>query len=178
MFAGRLERQKNVELLLDAFADLSAERSDVALVILGDGDLRAGLEARAEELGLSSTVSFTGRIENAIDYLAAGDAFVLPSIAEGLSNALLEAMSLGAISIASRVSGSVDVIAPQKNGILFDAGSKDGLLAAMRSALNLSPEARQNMSAAAERTVKSDYTMDSVRSRYEALYRDMTAQRQ
>lgn len=94
--AGRLSRQKNYALLIDAFARLRAART-ARLVILGEGSdkARQGLMSRAEALGVAADVRLHGFEANPMRYFARADVFVLSSLWEGASNALLEAMACG-----------------------------------------------------------------------------------
>ena len=82
------------------------------LLIVGDGPLRATLVHRAEALGLTDSVRFTGALADVRLPLAAMDVFVLPSDAEGMSNALLEAMAAGRPVVATAVGGTVEVVEP------------------------------------------------------------------
>jgi len=97
---GRLHPVKGFECLLHAFAPLSRLFPEWDLVILGEGDARAALEALRDELGLRDRVSLPGRVGNVGAWYAASDAYVLSSVAEGLSNTLLEAMASGLPCVA------------------------------------------------------------------------------
>ena len=105
---GRLSEQKNQALLLDMLVRLS----DVHLVLAGDGPLRERFEARANDLGLRSRTHFLGTVENeqVPDLLRATDIFALPSLYEGQSNALLEAMSAGLPILASDIPPQAELI--------------------------------------------------------------------
>lgn len=104
VWCGRLVPEKNLAGMLEIWARACAGRSDVQLVVLGDGPLRTGLEAQAATLGLrcasrfeqrDAQVVFAGVVANPADYMVSARAFVLSSLAEGMPMVLLEALSLG-----------------------------------------------------------------------------------
>lgn len=87
-----------------------------SLLLLGDGPLLIELEDTARGLGIDSEVEFRGSVFNVSSDLNTSDMFVLPSRAEGLSNALLEAMACGLPCIATRIGGNVELIENYENG--------------------------------------------------------------
>lgn len=91
---GRLTEQKNFPLLLSAFAALRKHRI-ARLVILGEGDQRAALEAQAASLGISGDLEMPGFVDRPMDWLARADVFAMTSNFEGLGNVLVEAMAAG-----------------------------------------------------------------------------------
>ena len=102
--------------------------------------------------------------------LLAADVFVLPSVSEGLSNALLEAMSSGLAILGSRVGGTAETIADGRTGLLFDRDDETGLKAAVGRLENEKGlAARLGLAARAE--VEERYAMESVIARLEVLYR-------
>lgn len=92
---GRLDANKNHALLINAFALLTQSRSDLQLVIIGDGVLKASLSRMAKEKKLGDKVFFTGFLQNPFAFMAKSDLFVLPSLSEGLPTVLVEALALG-----------------------------------------------------------------------------------
>ncbi len=106
---GRIDTQKNFSLLIDA---LSRTRVPVHLAIAGDGALRAELEAQIIRLDLDARVHLLGGIarERVPDFLASGDAFALPSLFEGQSNALLEALAAGLICLVSDIPEQAETV--------------------------------------------------------------------
>ncbi|MFB7929179.1 glycosyltransferase family 4 protein [Streptomyces sp. NPDC056039] len=109
LFVGRLQIQKNVARLLDAMALV---RSEVRLRIVGDGELRAALQAKAARLGLRD-VEFAGALhgEDLVKAYADSDAFVLPSDKEGMPLVVLEAMAAGLPVVATDVPGNRELVA-------------------------------------------------------------------
>lgn len=92
---GRFMPQKNHAFLLDIFAAVAKKEANARLLLIGDGDLRPGMEERARQLKLSDRVIFTGVRSDVNELLQAMDLFVLPSLYEGLSIALVEAQASG-----------------------------------------------------------------------------------
>ena len=107
VFTGRLHPQKNLDPLLDAWPAV-ARSTPAQLVLVGDGPERPRLEAKAAALGVAGRVHFAGAVPDPAEYLRAADAFALPSVAEGMSNSLLEAMATALPSLASAIGGNTD----------------------------------------------------------------------
>jgi len=121
------------------------------------------------QAGLTDSVVFTGRVDNVDDYLRVADIFVLPSTTEGMSIALLEAMAVGLPVVASRVSGTVDVIKHGKNGLLFEPGNGTGLTDCIISLIE-SPNRQAELGSQARKTVEQHFSLDRIADRYAALY--------
>jgi glycosyltransferase involved in cell wall biosynthesis len=98
---GAFNAQKNQAFLLEAFRDALETQPNARLLLVGDGERRVSCEARAEALGISKRVSFLGLREDIPALLSAADAFVLPSLHEGLPLTLVEAQCAGLFCIAS-----------------------------------------------------------------------------
>ena len=116
--AAVLSEQKGVTHLLDAAKDVLAEEPRTHLVIAGTGPLRGELEAKARAAGLTSNVHFIGYRSDVPALIASFDAYVLPSLWEGLPLALLEALAQGLPIVASRVGGVPEVVDHGVNGFL------------------------------------------------------------
>jgi len=169
LFVGRMEVQKNVDTLLKAFAPVADQAH---LVLLGDGDLMQDHQELAAQLGLSGRCHFEGRVDTVPDYQAATDMFVLPAIAEGMSNALLEAMAAGALPVVSEVSGNTDLVDAGETGVLYNPPrDADALTRALRQAFELTPAQRATLCAAAHLKIRDHFSMDAVADRYVDLYK-------
>lgn len=124
----RLSQQKNIDTLLDAAARVREHGVDARVQVVGEGDQRAALQARTQALGLASSVEFLGmrpQAELPARY-AECDAFVLPSVNEGMGLVLAEALLCGAPVIATASGGITDIIKNGETGLLFperDAGA-------------------------------------------------------
>jgi sugar transferase (PEP-CTERM/EpsH1 system associated) len=123
---GRLQPVKDQRLLLRAFGELVRESPTLAatarLLIVGNGPLRDALTQLAQSLGIAHLTAFTGDRTDVAQLLQCMDVFVLPSLAEGISNTLLEAMATGLPVVATRVGGNVELVRDGENGALFESG--------------------------------------------------------
>jgi glycosyltransferase involved in cell wall biosynthesis len=120
MYIGRLLRIKGLEYLLEAISHVRKTYPDILLILVGDGPQKAFLEKQVEQKKLWENVFFVGYQKNIAEWLSAADIFVLPSLAEGSSNVLLEAMSMGCPAITTRVGNAPDLIKHLENGLLVD----------------------------------------------------------
>jgi glycosyltransferase involved in cell wall biosynthesis len=126
---GRLSPEKGQAGLLRAFAKVRSSHPELELRLVGDGPERGALEALAEELGVSSAVTFAGRLpeEETLTEIARSDLLVLPSFMEGLPIVLMEAMAVGVPVIASRVAGIPELVEDGATGLLFTPSNWDEL---------------------------------------------------
>ncbi len=173
VFTGRLHPQKNLDLLLNAWVAV-ANQTAANLVLVGDGPDRARLSALAESLGISDRVFFAGSVEDPADSLRAADVFALPSVAEGLSNSLLEAMSTALPCLASDIGGNTDLIEQGITGKLVAIGDRPAWASALIQAIENVDESRR-IGEAARRRIEREFALPVVVDRYLALYRRMLA---
>lgn len=164
---GRLVTVKNYPLLLRVLSDPTF--ANVHLVLIGDGPQRAELEALASSPALIGRVRMLGHRDDVAELMPAFDIFVLPSISEGMSNTLLEAMACGVPPVASRVGGNSEIIVDGESGLLFESGDESGLHAALEHLLN-NAEWRARLGAAARQRVMTIFDLSSMICKYEALY--------
>lgn len=115
----RLDPIKNQAMILEAFGGLAADFPDLVLLLVGDGPERQNLEQLAAKLQISERVIFAGFKSPATDYMALMELFLLPSLSEGTSMTLLEAMSLGIPCLVSDVGGNPEVVQHNKTGIVL-----------------------------------------------------------
>lgn len=152
---GRLCEQKGQLLLLEAAELLLRRGLDFKLVLAGDGELRAQIEAGIAARGLGNHVSITGWLSSnqVREQLVAATALVLPSLAEGLPVAIMEAMALRRPILSTYVAGIPELVHPGINGWLFPSGSPEALAAAMERCLGASTSEIEAMGQAARRTI-------------------------
>jgi glycosyltransferase involved in cell wall biosynthesis len=168
--AGRLSKEKNISLLIEAFADAATENENIKLIILGDGPLKEEIEALIKHKNIEDKVLLTGYVKNVNDYLIASDFFMLPSEVEGMSNSLLEAMSAGLIPIATNISGSADLIEHNKNGFLIDKPWNINLKRTIANCAALSNDCLLKMKCESYCTISRNYTMENIAGQYRDLY--------
>lgn len=111
---GRLSKQKRIDLVLDAMAELKRRGHALPLTVVGDGEERPALERRAAELGIAAHTRFVGEVPPARipDVLGDADVFAFPAVGEGLGLAAAEALMLGIPVVAARDGGGVTDIVP------------------------------------------------------------------
>jgi len=170
--AARLAPQKGVEYLLRAAAVLRDEGRPVALVIAGDGPLKAPLEKMSRALGVDTR--FLGHRPDVAGLLQLFDVFVLPSVTEGLPLVVLEAMAVGCPVVATKVGGVPEVVEDGRTGRLVPAGDPEALAQAVADTLRDRAGA-QVMAAAAGERVRHLFTHDRMVRRILAVYRDALA---
>lgn len=123
----RLKPQKNHHILIQAFKKFLISHPDYSLTIYGQGPLHRQLQDYAKELGLDDKVYLPGPSQKVHEEILNAEMMCLVSIREGMSNAMIESMSLGLPCICTKVSGAVDLIEDGKNGLLVDINDIDGL---------------------------------------------------
>lgn len=166
----RLAAVKNLPMLIRAFALACRQRPRLRLTITGDGPLRAELEAAAAASGAGERIAFTGFQADVAGMLGQADAFVLPSLAEGMPVSVLEAMRARLPIIATRVGGLPDMVADGVTGLLVDS-DKDAALAAAMVRLAGAPDEARAMGEAGYRRLQARYGIAAMVSSYERLYR-------
>lgn len=172
VYVGRLAASKNVAGLLQAWRIVLStigSSASVKLVLVGDGPQRGDLEVKIRLLGLGDSVLITGQQTDVTSWFQAADLFVLPSLHEGLSNSMLEAMSCGLPIVTTRVSGCIEAVEQGGAGLLAQTGDcadlGDKLLVMLRS-----ESLRLTCGIAARRFVESHYSMAQVTKRALAIY--------
>jgi glycosyltransferase involved in cell wall biosynthesis len=178
LFAGRLHPAKAVDVLLRAWKLASARFPQVQLWLAGDGPERERLHALARELGIDSATKFLGHQgQDELHQLYLGaDLFVLPSLYEGFGMVLAEAGACGCIRLATRIPGVTEVVTDGVDGLLVEPGSPEALAEGITRALSMNADERSRMSAASREDVASRFTLDSIVSQYQALYRGVLGQ--
>jgi glycosyltransferase involved in cell wall biosynthesis len=117
--AGRLQRQKGFDLLIQAFAAIAERHPDHNLVILGDGTERPALRRLADDLGIGARVFLPGNVADVGQWYRAAEVYVLSSRFEGFPNVLLEAMAHGcAVVVADCEAGPRDIVTDGRDGLL------------------------------------------------------------
>lgn len=163
---GRLHKQKNHALLLDAFADFSKKFIDYELHIYGEGELEQELKKQAEQLGLQEKVVWHGFCADARERIKDARMFVLSSDFEGISNSMLEALAMGVPTISTDcpIGGARVYIEPEESGLLIPVGDRHALTQAMiRIASDEELTQRLSVNAAG---IKNKYSVASIARRF------------
>jgi L-malate glycosyltransferase len=170
IFVGRLAPEKNHESLLNAWAKTFAGRADAKLVLVGDGILRQHLTDLANRLDIGTQVVFAGHSNDIARYLAIADFGLLTSLAEGLSNSLLEYMAAGLPVIGSRISGTEDFVVPGETGWLFEPGHGDELAQCLAMAAVAGVPALRAMGEKAQQRIVSTASLEAVSRKLISCY--------
>ncbi len=172
IFVGRLTKQKSLTTLLQAVSIAVQSCPSLHLILLGDGPDRLNLEHQAVVFGIAEKVTFAGYHENVGAYLRSAHIFVLPSLSEGISNALLEAMAFGLPCIASSVGGNVEVLDQGKCGVLLPPNDVMAWAQALEE-MATTESLRQQMGELAHRRIVENYDFGIIGMKYEELYNDL-----
>ena len=171
---GRLCEQKGQLLLVDAVERLVRSGVPIELVLVGDGEMRAEIEARIARSGLQRQVRITGWIgSNEVrDEILAARALVLPSFAEGLPVVLMEAMALGRPVVTTFVAGIPELVRNGESGWLVPAGDVEGLTGALRKCLATTPSELAVLGKRAREQALERHSVDVEAGKLLALFRD------
>lgn len=170
---GRLSEQKGHFLLLDALAQLAREGRDFEIGLVGDGELRAQVEAQIARYDLQARVRILGWAPSAAvrEQIAASQLLVLPSFAEGLPVVLMEALALTRPAVSTYVAGIPELIEPGKTGWLVPAGSQEALTAALREASDTPRDRLWQMGKAGRERVAAVHDAAREAAKLAALFR-------
>ncbi len=173
---GRLDPVKDQQLLIKAFAQLNLVHHRLILLIIGDGPSWKNLEKLASDLGVRTKIHFLGARTDVPELLKLLDIFVLPSIAEGISNTLLEAMATGLPVIATRVGGNPELVVDNETGYLIPKEDLGALVKSLDHYILNKHLRNQHGTTGRERVVR-EFSLDKMVARYEALYTDLITQK-
>jgi glycosyltransferase involved in cell wall biosynthesis len=184
----RLDPIKGVEHLLDAAGPVLARHPEARFLIVGEGpvgrpgerlpqgDYAGELAERARRLGLTDRVVFTGYRPDVPDVLAHVQVAVLPSLSEGLSNFVLEAMATGVPVVATRVGGNPELVRDADTGLLVPPADAAALTAAIDHLLD-APDVAAAMGQAGRRRIQERFSLDRMIGTTEALYQQLLAEK-
>ncbi|MEM2960528.1 MAG: glycosyltransferase, partial [Candidatus Bathyarchaeia archaeon] len=171
----RLDVQKGHIYLLEALKMVIKERPTIKLFLVGDGPLKRKLQKLCLRLGIKEKVVFLGTRRDVPRLLKAFDIFVLPSLWEGMSGALMEAMAVGLPVIATAVDGNLELIEDGKNGVL--APPKDPIsLKQKLMDLIYNPEKSRRLARNATKIIKN-YSIKNMVSQYEATFKKVVSKK-
>lgn len=174
LFSGRLIHRKGIDTLIAAWGRLADHHGRASLLLLGAGatsldSAEAALRSAVNRSAFASSVSFLDEQPDPLPYLQAADVFVFPSRREGLSNALLEALSAGLPTVASAIGGNLDVVSDGSNGLLFPAGDEERLTEQLRRLLT-DADLRGTLSRAARQSVRERFDLNRICPLFLRLY--------
>jgi glycosyltransferase involved in cell wall biosynthesis len=154
----RLSTVKRLERLIKAFASLHPSRSDLWMLLTGDGPLRENVQALAKTVHTEGRIKFLGYVDDVGRPLRASDIYVLPSDEEGFGIAVIEAMATKLICVSTKTLGPCEFIEDGKNGFLVDL-TEEGVLHGLERALSLSRAEKQMMADNARAMVVKNFVL-------------------
>ena len=170
LFVGRLDEQKGIKTLFEAIEPFLFDRPEFHIALAGDGPERPHLvDLVTRNPLLASRVHLLGPRLDVPSLMKAADLFVLPSLWEGMPNALLEAMAASLPAVGTRVEGIEDLIVPGETGWLVPPSDPESLTAALLDAISDRSRLRR-MGKAARHRAETEYTPDRVVEAYERLW--------
>ncbi|MGQ9650472.1 MAG: glycosyltransferase [Phycisphaerae bacterium] len=164
---------KAVDVLLDAWRQLSADQRDARLLLVGDGPLRRDWQNLAETLGCHHSVSFLGNRDDVPALLRAADLFVSSSRYEACSMAILEAMASGLAVVVTDVGGNGELVEPDRTGWLVPPDRADLLAQSLAAALN-DDQTRMRFGQTARAFVMERHDLEACVRQYSTIYHSLT----
>jgi sugar transferase (PEP-CTERM/EpsH1 system associated) len=170
---GRMQAVKDQLMLANAFVkaieSAPALRPLMRLVMVGDGPLRAKCQAVLQEAGMAELAWLPGERSDIADVMRGLHAFALPSLAEGISNTILEAMASALVVVATDVGGNADLVVPGYTGLIVPA-SNDDAMADQLVALATDTERARRYGMAGRQRVQTTFSMQAMVSTYLRVY--------
>lgn len=174
LFVGRLAEEKGCRSLIEAVPALLSRVPAAATLLAGHGPDRELLEALAQRSGVAGRVGFLGDRDDVADLLAAADVVCLPSVREGLSLALLEAMAAGRPVVASNIAANRAVLENGASGLLVPPSDPAGIAGGLIAILS-DPDRARGMGQTARRRALAEHDPERQSALYAALYRELLA---
>lgn len=173
VFAGRLAKQKCLDVLLNAWVKVDREFPNrTRLELWGSGPLEDELKSLSRDLEIDQSVVFRGYLQDVATRLRNSDIFVLPSMAEGNSNAVLEAMEAGLPVVATRVGGTAMQVGPEGAPLLFSVGDHESLSEKLITLIR-EPHFRRSSGMAMSDRIGKFFDLRKIAASYICAYREL-----
>jgi len=172
MHVASLSIVKGHIFLFQAFQRILTEFRNVKLVLIGEDMMKGHLQNQVQQMGIQNNVQFLGERKDVPKLLATADICVLPSLSEGMSNAILEYMAAAKPVIATRVGGNPELVRDGFNGLLVEKENVQELTEALLKLIR-DNEKRKVMGQNGFLMVKKDFTMEAMVGHYERLYKEL-----
>jgi glycosyltransferase involved in cell wall biosynthesis len=167
VFTGRLVPEKRIDRLVEAWPQIREQVPEAELVVIGTGELEDSLREKA-----TVGVQIIGQVDDVVPNLQAADVFVLPSATEGLSNAMLEALSTGLGVVVTSVGGAPDVIKDERDGLLVPLDDIDALVSALVRQLK-NDDLRLRLGTSGRRVILERYSLTQTADQLVGLYKGL-----
>jgi glycosyltransferase involved in cell wall biosynthesis len=168
-FIGRIVPAKGLEYLLNALPYLNEEFKNIKLLIVGEGSLVEELKKRAKKNNIFDNILFIGRRRDIPEILACINIFVMPSIAEGLPNALLEAMAMGKPIVTTEVGGIPEIVKNGFNGLLVPPRDTVSLSKAIKELIS-NDQLAAKLGQAARDLVRDNLSIKAIAQKWQSIY--------
>lgn len=169
---GRIVPAKGLEYLIEAVSLLKKEIKNIKLLLVGGGWLLEKMKKKASECGVDDLTIFTGKRDDVPEILSCIDVFVMPSIAEGFGNAIVEAMSMEKPVVGTRIGGIPEIIKDGVNGIIVPPEDPQALAKAIKDVIVNKPSTLKMLKQAKEDAL-SKFTIQGTARKWESLYRSL-----
>ena len=170
VLTARLEKQKNIPLLISAFNEvIKGKNNEIELYIYGEGTEKENIQTLINSLKLNNVCHLMGRSSDVETVLKNADMFIMTSDYEGMPNSLMEAMAIGVPCISSKCkTGPKDLIDEGNTGILFETGNKKELVNKMNWALEHT-KLMNRMGRCARKRINEMYTNSSSKKKFDQM---------
>ncbi|MBU4376293.1 MAG: glycosyltransferase family 4 protein [Candidatus Omnitrophica bacterium] len=168
----RLSWEKGIVHLVDSMPYILRERENVKCFIVGGGPLEDELKEKISSLSLNRNIILTGKMINPYYLLSGFDVFILPSLREGRSVSIMEAMGLGIPVIATKVGGNVELVEQGVDGILIESANADSIVKAVLSLIN-NKDLRRKMSSNASKKAEREFSIKDKIVQIEEVYKSV-----
>jgi glycosyltransferase involved in cell wall biosynthesis len=176
VFTGRLSQEKGLDVLINAWKTVAEKYPNAHLLLLGDGgnfrNVENDLKEQSARLGLEKTIHFLGYVSNPKEYLLASDIFVLPSRAEGMSNALVEAMACGAVIVTTGIPAMLELCEDGENALIVKLDDVSELAQAIIKLFD-EPQTAYNLAFSARQKAEKDLSIETMISKYIGAYEEI-----
>lgn len=170
-----LRPEKNLTVLIEAFAQLAGRWPEAHLLVVGSGPELPRLQSLARERGVESRIHFQPSVGDTARWFRSLDIFVLPSRSEAFSNSIMEAMACGVVPVVSATGGNTELVADGR-GLVFEVGNTAALTAHLQNLLGDEPR-RAALSRAAAEWVSSELPLNKMAENMGAIYLSLLAKR-
>ena len=171
-----LREEKGLPTLLESFARILIGHPGVRLAIVGSGVLLQALQTQAAQLGITNQCHFEPVTREVASWLGSIDIFVLPSLSEAFSYALMEAMACGCAVIASNTGGNPELVSDHQTGLLFQPGNSESLTVCLEQLVS-QPETRLRLATNASNYVAEKLSVQTAARRMGEIYTQMLSNR-
>ncbi len=172
MHVANIKPVKGHEYLIRAFANVVKEKKEAQLVLIGEDLLEGAMQSLAEELGIENYVHFLGKRKDVSELLTVSDICTLPSMSEGLSNAVMEYMLAGKPVVATNVGGNPELVLDERNGFLVEKKNAGQLSSALLKLVN-DAELRVNMGKNGYQYIAQSFSITKMIEEYSRLFEDV-----